>query len=158
MPAVQTTRDELSLIKSYLLLTHILRVFENDAKSLQAEAPMQTSNLYRDMIRSASQCAAVLLSGIRKEFKKRHIRICEVKHHEAGVDTDYLCRGLHGTMHIDPEPFQQEADLRIRAYMSLQAEPIITDSGRQNASPVRSYSQRSATSPSTKKKIPGAYA
>ncbi|GEM_PF-1052617 len=155
MTAVQTTRDELSLIKSYLLLTHILRVFENDAKRLQAEAPMQTSTLYTEMIRSASQCAAVLLSGIRREFKKRQIRICEVKHSETGVDTDYLCRGLHGTMHIDNEPFQHEADLRIRAYMSLQTEPIITDSGRHTASPMRGYGQRSSVG---KKKISGSYA
>lgn len=152
MTAVQTTRDELSLIKSYLLLTHILKVFDNDAKKLQSESEMPTSSLYIEMIRSASQCAAMLLSGIRREFKKRHIRICEVEHGESGVDTHYLCRGLHGTMHIDRESFRLESDLRMRAYMSLQTEPIITDSGRQSASPTRSYAQRSAAAVPAKKK------
>ncbi|OWR27221.1 hypothetical protein CDO73_23540 [Saccharibacillus sp. O23] len=158
MTAVQTTRDELSLIKSYLLLTHILKVFENDAKRLKSEATVHTSPLYIEMIRSASQCAAVLLSGIRREFKKRHIRICEVKHGEAGVDTDYLCRGLHGTMHIDSESFRSETDLRMRAYMSLQTEPIVTDSGRQSASPTRTYPQRPSAAAPSKKKLSGSYA
>ncbi|GGN91229.1 hypothetical protein [Saccharibacillus kuerlensis] len=145
MTAVQTTRDELSLIKSYLLLTHILKVFDTDAKRLESDAPMQTSPLYTEMIRSASSCAAVLLSGIRREFKKRNIRICEVNHGENGVDTDYLCRGLHGTLHIDSEPFHREADLRMRAYMGVQVAPVVTDSGRQAAPPVRGYHQRSSS-------------
>ncbi|WP_172194292.1 hypothetical protein [Saccharibacillus qingshengii] len=139
MTAAQTTRDELSLIKSYLLLTHILKVFDNDAKKLESDAPMQASPLYTEMIRSASKCAAVLLSGIRREFKKRHIRICEIKHTDGGVDADYLCRGLHGAMHIDREPFRKEADLRMRAYMGLESAPIVTDSGRHSAAPTRGY-------------------
>lgn len=158
MTAVQTTRDELSLIKSYLLLTHILKVFDNDAQKLKSEATMPTSSLYIEMIRSASQCAAMLLSGIRREFKKRYIRICEVKHGETGVDTDYLCRGLHGTMHIDSESFRSETDLRMRAYLSLQTEPIVTDSGRQSASPTKSYPPRSAAAAPDKKKRYGSYA
>ncbi len=149
MTAVQTTRDELSLIKSYLLLTHILKVFENDAKKLESDSPMQASPLYTEMIRGASRCAAVLLSGVRKEFKKRHIRICEVRHTERGVDTDYLCRGLHGTLHIDDEPFRRESDLRMRAYMGLEVAPIVTDSGRQSAPPVRPYSGRPAAGSSS---------
>ena len=166
MTAVQTTRDELSLIKSYLLLTHILKTFENDAKKLESDAPMQTSTLYTEMIRNASRCAAVLLSGIRHEFKKRNVRICEVKHSENGVDTDYLCRGLHGTMHIDHAPFHQEVSLRMRAYLGISAtesrsaEPIVTDSGRQSATPVRSYAHRAsnASAPAkTKKKSSRSY-
>lgn len=144
MTAVQTTRDELSLIKSYLLLTHILKVFENDAKKLESDAPMQASPLYTEMIRGASRCAAVLLSGIRREFKKRQIRICEVEHTEKGVDADYLCRGLHGTMHIDREPFRREADMRMRAYMGLEVAPIVTDSGQRTAPPTRGYGGRPA--------------
>lgn len=150
MTAAQTTRDELSLIKSYLLLTHILKSFENDAKKLESDAPMQISTLYTEIIRNASRCAAVLLSGIRHEFKKRSIRMCEVQHSENGVDADYLCRGLHGTMHIDHAPFHHEVDLRMRAYLGISAkdtrsaEPIVTDSGRQNAVPVRSYGQRTS--------------
>jgi len=164
MTAVQTTRDELSLIKSYLLLTHILKTFENDAKKLESDAPMQTSTLYTEMIRNASRCAAVLLSGIRRELKKRSIRICEVKHSEKGVDADYLCRGLHGTMHIDHASFHHEADLRMRAYLGISttenrsAEPIVTDSGLQSAVPVRSYGHRaSIPGASAKKKTPRPY-
>ncbi|MEJ8302346.1 hypothetical protein [Saccharibacillus sacchari] len=158
MTAVQTTRDERSFIKSYLLLTHILKSFENDAKKLESDAPMQTSTLYTEMIRNASRCAAVLLSGIRREFKKRNIRMCEVKHSENGVDADYLCRGLHGTMHIDHAPFHNEVDLRMRAYLGISAtenraaEPIVTDSGRQNAMPVRSYGHRASNPAASAKK------
>ncbi|EXG83335.1 hypothetical protein [Saccharibacillus sacchari] len=150
MTAVQTTRDELSLIKSYLLLTHILKTFENDAKKLESDTPTQTSTLYTEMIRNASRCAAVLLSGIRREFKKRSIRMCEVQHSEKGVDADYLCRGLHGTMHIDHAPFHNEMELRMRAYLGISstenrsAEPIVTDSGRQSAAPVRNYGHRTS--------------
>lgn len=164
MTAVQTTRDEQSLIKSYLLLTHILKAFESDAKKLESDAPMQISTLYTEMIRNASRCAAVLLSGIRHEFKKRNIRVCEVKHSEKGIDADYLCRGLHGTMHIDHTPFHHEVDLRMRAYLGISAkenrsaEPIVTDSGRQSAVPVRGYGHR-ASSPgaSAKKKTSRSY-
>ncbi|MDO3410880.1 hypothetical protein QWJ34_14000 [Saccharibacillus sp. CPCC 101409] len=163
MTAVQTTRDELSLIKSYLMLTHILKVFENDAKMLKSDEPMQTSPLYTEMIRGASQCAAVLLSGIRREFKKRNIRICEVNRGEAGVDADYLCRGLHGTLHLDREPFDREADLRMRAYMGLEVAPVVTDGGRQSAPPARNYGQRASSvpvgkTPSVRSYSPGAYA
>ncbi|NGZ75686.1 hypothetical protein [Saccharibacillus alkalitolerans] len=155
MTAVQTTRDELSLIKSYLLLTHILKAFENDAKRLESDDSMQTSPLYTEMIRSASRCTAVLLSGIRREFKKRSIRVCEVKHDGSGVDADYLCRGLHGALHIDKEPFDLEVDQRMRAYLSIQSAPIVTDSGRQSAPPMRGYGQRPSSPGKPLKKASG---
>jgi len=173
MTATQTTQDEVSLIKSYLLLTRILKAFENDAKKLESDAPMQTSTLYTEMIRQASRCAATLLSGIRSEFKKSQIRVCEVTHSEQGVDADYLCRGLHGTLHIDDQPFHQEMNLRMRAYMGLfttddrSAEPIVTDSGSASFVPARRYAShksylqntRSSAKKNTQRSFPaGTYA
>ncbi|WP_246246152.1 hypothetical protein [Paenibacillus lemnae] len=111
--------EERSLIKSYLFLRFIHRVFERDCRIIQESGIFKTPELYVELVGSGAKKTAVLLKEIKQEFKSRSMKVFEISRSPDGVEAHYSCRGYVGCIEILWPSFQQEMMTRMRAYLGL---------------------------------------
>ncbi|EJW13794.1 hypothetical protein PAV_109p00240 (plasmid) [Paenibacillus alvei DSM 29] len=117
MPAATATTEELEMIKSYIIVPMILTAFERDLKVI--EQSMKNPGPYQDVIKGAMDRASLLLYEIRREFRKRGIKVFDTRQDNLGVRADYKCRGYEGTLYMLRSLIRAEANVRMRAYMGL---------------------------------------
>ncbi|KKO52769.1 hypothetical protein [Paenibacillus sp. DMB20] len=113
------TSEERSLIKSYLLLLFIHKVFERDCRIIQESGVFKTPQLYVELVGNGAKRAAVLLKEIKQEFGSRMIKVFEIRRDRDGVKARYACRGYIGSMEILWPSFREEMMIRMRAYLGL---------------------------------------
>ncbi|MNN50326.1 hypothetical protein D3C81_1649060 [compost metagenome] len=118
VPNIST--DELSLIKSWLLLIFIRKVFERDSRILIDSGVLKSPQVYVDMITSGADRVAVVMAEIQNELTKRRIKIYEVKQGEQGIEAKYVCRSYRGEMRILWSALRNEMPSRMRAYLGVQ--------------------------------------
>ncbi|WP_339321540.1 hypothetical protein [Paenibacillus sp. FSL W8-0194] len=119
MTAPGITRDELALIKSYLLLQYIHKVFERDLRIMEESGVFKTPELYMEVVAGGDRQALTLLSGVKREFKSRRIRVYRILQDERGIGAEYVCRGYTGEMNILWPAFRSEMMARMKAYLGL---------------------------------------
>lgn len=117
IPAV--TREERALIKSYLLLMYIHKVFERDCRIIQESGVFKTPQLYVEVVGNGAKRAAVLLREVKQEFIKRAIKVYDVEQSHEGIQARYACRGYIGSINILWPSFREEMMDRMRAYLGL---------------------------------------
>ncbi|KOR90408.1 hypothetical protein [Paenibacillus solani] len=117
IPAV--TREERALIKSYLLLMYIHKVFERDCRIIQESGVFKTPQLYVEIVGNGAKRAAVLLREVKQEFIKRAIKVYDVEQSQEGIQARYACRGYVGSINILWPSFREEMMDRMRAYLGL---------------------------------------
>ncbi|MFW5434377.1 hypothetical protein [Paenibacillus apiarius] len=116
MPVGAAT-EELELIKSYVLLPMILSVFERDSNVIKES--VKTPGPYTEMITRAMDCTTKVLSEVRREFRKRGIKVYEVTRDDTGVRAEFVCRGYTGNFRMLWALITAEVGVRMRAYMGL---------------------------------------
>ncbi|WP_237391688.1 hypothetical protein [Paenibacillus dendrobii] len=121
MTAPGITQDELSLIKSYLLLQFIHKVFDRDLRIMKESGVFKTPELYMEVLAGGDRQALMLLSEVKREFKSRRIRVYQVGQDERGIEAEYVCRGYTGEMNILWPAFRSEMLARMKAYLGLQS-------------------------------------
>lgn len=113
------TREERALIKSYLLLMYIHKVFERDCRIIQESGVFKTPQLYVEVVGNGAKRAAVLLREVKQEFIKRAIKVYDVGQSQEGIQARYACRGYIGSINILWPSFREEMMDRMRAYLGL---------------------------------------
>ncbi|GAB6988665.1 hypothetical protein [Paenibacillus pini] len=113
------TQEELSLIKSYLLLLFIQKVFERDLRIMQESGVFKSPELYTELITNGDMQASMLLSEVKREFKTSQIKVFRIDQDEHGVEAEYVCRGYTGEMDILWSAIRNEMLVRMRAYLGL---------------------------------------
>lgn len=129
------TPEERSLIKSYLLLLFIHKVFERDCRIIQDSGVFKTPQLYVELVGNGAKKAAVLLKEIKQELASRAIKVFEMNKDREGVKARYACRGYIGSMEILWPSFREEMMARMRAYLGLDA-PDLNAAAGEPAQPV----------------------
>ncbi|MEC0180886.1 hypothetical protein P4H61_05185 [Paenibacillus peoriae] len=114
-----TTQNELSLVKSYLLLTFIQKVFERDSLILEESGVLKTPGLYVEMINAGVDRTGILLSEVKHEFNKCHIRVVDVQQNLSGVYATYISNGNKEQFSMAMPVFRKEMYERMRAYLGL---------------------------------------
>ncbi|MFF2016299.1 hypothetical protein [Paenibacillus sp. NPDC058177] len=115
----EITKDELSLVRSYLLLTFIHKVFERDCRVISKSGLFKTPQLYIELVSGAAKKASLMLQEVNRELTSRHLKINTVRQDQRGVEAQYNCRGYIGEMNILWPGFRREMMLRMRAYLGL---------------------------------------
>ncbi|MFE4713913.1 hypothetical protein ACFRAM_23940 [Paenibacillus sp. NPDC056722] len=115
----EITKDELSLVRSYLLLTFIHKVFERDCRVISKSGLFKTPQLYIELVSGAAKKASLMLQEVNRELTSRHLKINTVRQDQRGVEAQYNCRGYIGEMNILWPCFRREMMLRMRAYLGL---------------------------------------
>ncbi|WP_234489427.1 hypothetical protein [Paenibacillus sp. S28] len=119
MAAPGMTSEEASLIKSYLLLIFIHKVFERDIRIMEESGVFKTPQLYSELIVNGDRQAGTLLAEVKREMKRRKIRILRILQDDAGVRAEYSCRGYTDEMNILWPAFRNEMLVRMRVYLGL---------------------------------------
>ncbi|WP_106766288.1 hypothetical protein [Paenibacillus faecalis] len=113
------TVEERSLIKSYLLLLFIHKVFERDCRIIQESGVFKTPHLYVEVVGNGAKRAAILLKEVKQEFGSRTIKVFDIHRNHNGIEARYACRGYVGSMEILWPSFREEMMSRMRAYLGL---------------------------------------
>lgn len=117
------TSEERSLIKSYLLLMFIHKVFERDCRIIQESGVFKTPQLYVEVVGNGAKRAAILLREVKQEFTSRTIKVFDIHRDHNGIEARYACRGYVGSMEILWPSFREEMMSRMRAYLGLTPPP-----------------------------------
>ncbi|OBZ14768.1 hypothetical protein A8L34_12750 [Bacillus sp. FJAT-27264] len=121
----EITKDELSLVRSYLLLTFIHKVFERDCRVIGKSGLFKTPQLYIELVSGGAKKASLMLQEVNRELTSRHLKISTVRQDQCGVEAQYNCRGYIGEMNILWPGFRREMMLRMRAYLGLPTDSSI---------------------------------
>ncbi|WP_379144792.1 hypothetical protein [Paenibacillus sp. sgz500992] len=116
------TKDELSLVRSYLLLTFIHKVFERDCRVIGKSGLFKTPQLYMELVSSATKKTSLMLQEVTRELASHHLKITTIRQDQRGVEAQYTCRGYVGEINILWPGFRNEMMLRMRAYLGLNPE------------------------------------
>jgi hypothetical protein len=116
------TKDELSLVRSYLLLTFIHKVFERDCRVIGKSGLFKTPQLYMELVSSATKKTSLMLQEVTRELTAHHLKVTTIRQDQRGVEAQYTCRGYAGEMNILWPGFRNEMMLRMRAYLGLNPE------------------------------------
>lgn len=118
----EATQEELSLVRSYLLLTFIHKVFERDCRAIGKSGLFKMPQLYMEMVSIGAKKTALMLQEVKRELDSGNITISTVKQDQHGVEAQYKCRGTTGEMVIQWPSFRREMTVRMRAYLGLAGE------------------------------------
>ncbi|TKH42976.1 hypothetical protein C1I60_15705 [Paenibacillus terrae] len=114
-----TTQNELSLVKSYLLLIFIRKVFERDSLIFEESGMLKTPELYVEMVNAGVDRTGILLSEIKHEFNKCHIRVLDIQQNHSSVHATYISKGNKEQFSMAMPAFRKEMYERMRAYLGL---------------------------------------
>ncbi|WP_019911785.1 hypothetical protein [Paenibacillus sp. HW567] len=118
----EITQSEMSLVRSYLLLTFIHKVFERDCRVIGKSGLFKTPQLYMELVSGATKKTSLMLQEITRELTAHNLKITTVRQDQRGVEAQYSCRGYTGEMNIPWPGFRNEMMQRMRAYLGLSPE------------------------------------
>ncbi|CAM4344249.1 hypothetical protein [Paenibacillus typhae] len=116
------TKDELSLVRSYLLLTFIHKVFERDCRVIGRSGLFKTPQLYMELVTGATKKTSLMLQEVTRELTSHNLKITTIRQDQRGVEASYACRGYTGEINIQWPGFRNEMMQRMRAYLGLNPE------------------------------------
>ena len=116
------TKEELSLVRSYLLLTFIHKVFERDCRVISKSGLFKTPQIYMELVSSATKKTLLMLQEVTRELTSHDLKITNVRQDQRGVEAQYSCRGVQSELNILWPSFRREMLLRMRAYLGLATE------------------------------------
>ena len=116
------TQEELSLVRSYLLLTFIHKVFERDCRVIGKSGLFKTPQLYMELVSTGAKKTSLMLKEVKRELDLHDLRIITILQDVQGVVARYNCRECPGELSILWPGFRREMMLRMRAYLGLATE------------------------------------
>ncbi|MFM9278661.1 hypothetical protein [Paenibacillus jiagnxiensis] len=120
------TKEDFALIKNYLLLLFIQKVFERDSHILEDSGVLKTPDLYVELVNSGADRTGILMSEVKHEFRKRGIAVHHIRQNESAVQASYICGDSEGEISIPMPEFRQEMYERMRAYLGLSTSLPVT--------------------------------
>ena len=120
--AKDITQEELSLVRSYLLLTFIHKVFERDCRVIGKSGLFKTPQLYMELVSTGAKKTSLMLQEVKRELDLHGLRIITIRQDTHGVEALYNCRDYPGELNILWPGFRREMMLRMRAYLGLATE------------------------------------
>lgn len=116
------TGDDHSLIKPYILIPLVMSAFDRDKEQIRLFADLKTPGPYLDVIEAALDRATREFTELKREFRKRGIKVYELKRSPVGYDAKYVCRGYHRTFSLLYTYANAEGEILMRKYLGLAEE------------------------------------
>lgn len=88
------TEEDLQLVKNYVLLPILLDTLERDIKIIRTEK-LNMYVIYEKSLRQAQDQIIADMMLLRKNLRKRGIKVYEQKQTNLFIEARYLCRGYH---------------------------------------------------------------
>jgi len=117
--AQDITPEELSLVRSYLLLTFIHKVFERDCRVIGKSGLFKTPQLYMELVSTGAKRTSLMLQEVNRELDLHNLKVITILQDVHGVVARYNCRDCPGELNMMWPGFRREMMLRMRAYLGL---------------------------------------
>ncbi|MEK5058525.1 hypothetical protein ACFSVM_05845 [Paenibacillus shunpengii] len=109
--------EEHTLIKSYLQLLMVIKIFNRDLQVMSSHAGLKTPELYMEIIRAGIARVAVLLEEVEEEFRRMDIHLNRVNLYDGEIQALASIRGHHVHIHIPWTIYKDELYKRMQIYL-----------------------------------------
>lgn len=112
----QPTTEELTLIRDYILLPHLLTMVQRNLEDIERSGGIlkklyaQSANILMDRINKD-------LNEVRRQLKKANIKVHDEDYTDFRLGYPYTCRGYDGKFHIMREVLKAEISVKLTTYM-----------------------------------------
>lgn len=113
------TKEDLQLLKEYILLPLLLDALEGDIKGLEAMS-LKMTVFYIQGLRNIQQQITLDLREIRQQLRNRGVKIYEQQSTSLGIEAHYLCRGYQHHFSMLWDLIQAELSTRFIMYLKKQ--------------------------------------
>lgn len=124
-PLAQQAEDAF-LVKQHVLHTLVLDVLERDSGRL-AQSPLKMGHVYVESLRQAQREANTALYEIRRQFRRRGIKVHEEERQPHGIRVQYLCRGYERSFYMLRGLLRTEVTSLMKRYLHLELPPAQTE-------------------------------
>lgn len=114
------TEEEQGMITEFIILPFVLSVFDRDAKVIGDH--VKTKAPYIQTIELAMDRITTNLTEVRKEFRKRDIRVFPTRRTEHGIQCSYMCRGYENELELMWNYVRAEVEIRMKHYLGAHLE------------------------------------
>lgn len=111
------TEEEMDQVKRYVLLGVTLRILDHDIRAVAASG-MKLPRLYESMLRGVQDRVLLEMAAIRRQFRRRGIKIYEERRESDGLSAQYICRGYHHRFFMLWTFVKAESERLLRSYLA----------------------------------------
>ncbi|TVY01380.1 hypothetical protein [Cohnella terricola] len=116
-PAGRATPEELTMIRDYVLLPHLLTILQNCLEEVQ-----NSSNVLKKVYAALTQLfinrVMKDISRVKRELSRRNIKILSDEQADLVVYHQYVCRGYEERFGMVREVMRSEISVRLTKYIS----------------------------------------
>ncbi|HUC93303.1 MAG TPA: hypothetical protein VMS09_14965 [Paenibacillus sp.] len=113
-PPVQT-KEELAMVKRYVLLGIVMRILDNDIGVVGSSAA-KLPRFYESMLRGLQDRVLLEMAAIRKGFRESGIKVYNERRETDGLTAEYVCRGYHHRFTMRWGFVKTEAERLLKGY------------------------------------------
>ncbi|WP_405082568.1 hypothetical protein ACI48J_09360 [Paenibacillus chitinolyticus] len=128
-PPLQT-RDDSMLVKRYVLLPVLLDVLEKNIALLESSGKLPEPLIGH--LRLIQDRVTADMAFLRKQFRRRGIRIYEERRTTDGLNVAYICRGYHHRFSLLWRLIRAEIVTALEVYLDPTAGPDTGNTGQAN--------------------------
>ncbi|MEF3302317.1 hypothetical protein [Paenibacillus sp. GYB003] len=123
--AQMPTEQEVRLITNYIVLPYVLNVFERDKNKIEKEQVFKTFTPYVAMLDLVIGKIMKDLSDVRKELRKRGIKVYDGERTSSDVTYEYLCRGYMNKMTLLWGTLRADVEIMMNHYLGVYETELI---------------------------------
>jgi hypothetical protein len=116
---------EVQLIKNFIILPHVLNVFERDKNRIKDEQIFKTYKPYVALLEQVMDGITKDLSRVRQELRKRGIKVYDGERIEKELRYEYLCRGYMGTFAILLITLKSDVEIVMNHYLGVYESELV---------------------------------
>lgn len=117
LPAQIPLREELELIRDYVLLPMMLTIVDKNCKQIE----LSSYSMKKLFVKASHVLMTHIhndLAAVRKELKTRSIKVFEEEHESGAIHYRFLCRGYEDSFWIIRDVARAEISVRISKYIA----------------------------------------
>lgn len=113
----EASYEEQNLIRSYLQLLLVNRIFHRDMQVLTKHPILRTPILYIEVLSSGMERVSLLMSELQMEFQRKHISIAQIKSNKEGIWAEATIREKEVRIDLPLSQYKNELYTRMRVYL-----------------------------------------
>jgi len=116
-PAGKATPEELTMVRDYVLLPHLLTILQNSLEEIQ-NSPNVLKRVFASITQLLMNRVTKDMYNIKRELSRRNIKILNDEQVDLVVYHRFVCRGYEDRFGIVREVMRSEISVRLTKYIS----------------------------------------
>lgn len=110
------TYEDSHLVYELMLLPIVLTVLNRDLHAIE-KSTIRMKGIYTDLLSHAMDTVHSDMMRVKKELKKKGIKVYEEFRNDLGITCKFVCRGWHSEAMLIWSLVKMEVETRIRRYL-----------------------------------------